>query len=377
MVVGWLFFEGGGDFVSREAPRGCFLVIEEGDRFPMMKTNDFLLASLMVLIGLWTSDMVPLFADEGGRLKTEPLFDDFDGETLNAKRWLVARTQWGGKDRNGGVVPDNLYLEGGKLLVKGHGDRYTGPVKGVQRVGGKVTSITHGRRTGACLVTRECYASGRYEVRMKVPKEVGVCTGLWTFNYRRVDPNHPEYIANDGKGKSYISNHEIDIELPGRPGTKTVDIGYDWALLNTWVGERGMDMTACPTKLPFEVNDGKFHTWRFDWHTGDPEGKGGKVVEPRVDFYLDGQLLGTITTTVPVDAGQFWMGLWFPNQWAGEPDFGIETLEIDWVRITPFHEAGDRYAGSRAGPSQLLLGPEDWPKRLQPKKEGNSHKGRE
>ena len=125
-------------------------------------------------------------------------------------------------------------------------------------------------------------------------------------------------------------------------------------------------MTFGPTKLPFKANDGKFHTWRIDWHTGDPEGTTGKVIEPRVDFFLDGELIRTITTTVPVDAGHFWIGLWFPNKWAGEPDFDVDTLEIDWVRITPFHEPRDRHKYSQPGPGRFLLGPEYWPERLYP-----------
>ena len=265
---------------------------------------------------------------------------------------------------NGGVVPENIHLEPGKVIIKGLGDKYTGPIKGVKRAGGKVSPIGHGRRTGACLVTHDCYASGRYEARIRVPENLGVCTALWTFHYLEVGKEHEEYIRNEGKGNIYISNHEIDIELPGRPGPKHAEIGYNWALFNTWVGERNRDMTFGPTKLPFSANDGKFHTWRFDWHTGGQEGKTGQVIDPRVEFYLDGRLLRTITTTVPVDAGHFWIGLWFPNKWAGNPDFDIETLEVDWVRITPFNEPGDRHKYSQPGPGRFLLEPEQWPRHL-------------
>ena len=315
---------------------------------------------------MWADSPDPSPPVEVKLVETKPIFDDFSSGTLDSRTWLIARTQWGGENVNGGVVPDNIHVQSDKLIIIGHGDHYTGPVKGVQRTAtGSVSPIAHGRRTGACLVTRDCYASGRYEVRMKVPQNLGVCTALGTFHYFEVDPQHEEYITHKGQGDVYISNHEIDIELPGRPDAKLVGIGYDWALCNTWVGERERDMTHGATKLPFSVNDGKFHTWRFDWHTGDPEGKTGKVIEPRVDFFLDDELIRTITTTVPVDAGQFWMGLWFPNKWAGNPDFDVETLEIDFVRITPFHEPGDRHTYSRPGPSRFLLGPEHWPQRLQ------------
>ena len=330
-----------------------------------MNTAVFSIAIAVTATSIWASSPDLSSPVETNPVETKPLFDDFLSGTLDSRIWLIARTQWGGKNVNGGVVPDNLHVKFDKLIINGHGDNYTGSVKGVQLTEpGKVSPIAHGRRTGGCLVTRDCYASGRYEVRMKVPQNIGVCTALWTFHYLEVGNQHEEYITNKGKGDIYTSNHEIDIELPGRPNSKAVGIGYDWVLFNTWVGERDREMTFGPTKLPFKANDGKFHTWRIDWHTGDPEGTTGKVIEPRVDFFLDGELIRTITTTVPVDAGHFWIGLWFPNKWAGEPDFDVDTLEIDWVRITPFHEPRDRHKYSQPGPGRFLLGPEYWPERL-------------
>lgn len=325
---------------------------------------------------LWVSDLGAQSLREQS-VKKQPLFEDFESSTLNPSMWLIARSQWGGKDINGGVVPENIHLRAGKLLIKAHGDQYAGPVKGVQRVGGRVSPIAHGRRTGACLVTRESYASGRYEARIKVPLNLGVCSALWTFDHHTVDRQHEDFLSNNGEGGSYVSNHEIDIELPGRPGPKASDIGYDRVLFNTWVGERAQDMTLGPTKLPFEVNDGKFHTWRFDWHTGDPNGEMGKPVEPRVDFYLDGELLRSVITTVPAHAGRFWIGTWFPDKWAGRPDFEVETLEVDWVRITPFNEPGDRHQYSKSGPTPLLIGAEDWPERLRAKKKKEPNQGQE
>ncbi len=333
----------------------------------------FLIAVVLATPSVWAGGPSSLPPRKDKPTETRPLFDDFEGETLDARKWLIARTQWGGKNANGGVVPDNIHLKPGRLIIEGLGDKYIGPVRGVRRIGGKISPIGDGRRTGACLVTRDCYASGRYEVRMKVPQNLGVCTALWTFNYNEVDKDHEEYIANKGQGPIYISNHEIDIELPGRPNSTIANIGYDWVLLNTWVGERDRDMTFGPTRLPFKVNDGEFHTWRFDWHTGDPEGKTGKVIEPRVDFYLDGQLLRTTKTTIPIDAGHFWIGLWFPKNWAGTPDFNVETLEVDWVRITPFQEPGDRHKYSRPGPDRFLLGPQQWPKQLRANDKGASN----
>ena len=79
----------------------------------------------------------------------------------------------------------------------------------------------------------------------------------------------------------------------------------------------------------------KFHTYRFDWHTGDEN------ETPRVEYYFDGELIHTATEYIPTNESRFWLGLWFPKGWAGSPDFEQTDLVVDYVRITPFHESGD------------------------------------
>lgn len=76
---------------------------------------------------------------------------------------------------------------------------------------------------------------------------------------------------------------------------------------------------------------------RFAWQatTGDEN------EEARVEFYFDDVLVYTSKEYIPTNAGRLWLGLWFPNSWAGTPDFETSDFEIDSVKITPFHEAGD------------------------------------
>ena len=81
--------------------------------------------------------------------------------------------------------------------------------------------------------------------------------------------------------------------------------------------------------------DGEFHTYRFDWHTGS------ESEEPRVEYYFDGELTYTSREYIPTNESRFWLGLWFPKGWAGEPDFEQTEFLVDYVRITPFHESGD------------------------------------
>ena len=80
-----------------------------------------------------------------------------------------------------------------------------------------------------------------------------------------------------------------------------------------------------------------FRTYRFDWHTGGPG------VPKSVEFYIDGKLVASEKNNVPSLASRFWVGAWFPTAWAGEAAFDETELVIDWIRITPFGEAGDRF----------------------------------
>jgi len=112
------------------------------------------------------------------------LFDNFNNSNLDASIWLVAEKAWG--IGNGGVVSDNVSIgfndKLGKntLRLEAHGDRYIGNIKGVDRYGNRIEQTT---RVGAAIATRDYFASGKYEVRMKLPENLGVCSALWTFHY--------------------------------------------------------------------------------------------------------------------------------------------------------------------------------------------------
>ncbi len=152
-------------------------------------------------------------------------------------------------------------------------------------------------------------------------------------------------ILHDGlglgvEGSAYdgyyiVRNHEIDIETPTALAATPDVISYRNARLNTWVGETGGNYTDPFDDLGAAMNDGQYHTFRFDWHTGDTN------QVKRVVFYIDDAPKQTNYTDVPTLAGRFWIGLWFPS-WAGTPTFDVDALLVDWVRITPFHEPGDQ-----------------------------------
>lgn len=269
--------------------------------------------------------------------QTEAFFDDFSGNALDTGKWLVAEKMWGGW--NGGVVPENVSVSNGTLKLEGHGNLYTGDVQGCNK------NLPGGIRTGAAIATRDYYASGCYEVVAKVAPVFGACSAIWTFEYEEYDKDSEEYKNYpDQTGKLAIVNHEIDIELP------TANADFDTptfraARFNTYEMENRSKSHF--QTLPEAVDDGQWHTYRFDWHTGDAN------EQPRVDFYVDGQLLYTSYEHIPTHASRLWLGIWFPASkdsdgdgfgdtgWTGTADFDTAVFEIDSVRITPYCEAGD------------------------------------
>ena len=146
---------------------------------------------------------------------------------------------------------------------------------------------------------------------------------MWTFEYEE------DYSGDDLK----VTNHEIDIEFPGRNTENEQSL--DHVLCTNWTGENENEYTSRSVYCG-EQTDGNYHTYRFDWHTGDEN------EIPRVEYYFDDKLTYTSYDHIPTNAGRFWLGAWFPKNWAGVPDFDMTEFSVDYVKITPFHERGDK-----------------------------------
>jgi beta-glucanase (GH16 family) len=374
---------------------------------------------LPILIGIsWLIAIEPGLAQTG--LATTPFCDDFNGTRLDTNQWVVMEKAWGVD--NGGVVSDNVSISNGILHLTGHGDLYTGTVHGVNKKGLRVDRVT---RVGAAIYTKNYFASGKYEVRMKLPQHFGACSTMWTFHYEEAYPSDQlytelaqvggltasnltwfglttaqgeillkdlitkkgvrppylesptngiyhttEYFRNTvtdiskldlmqdfGKkieiytalknsasleplgsleeGRYIVRNQEIDIETPTGLKTNLSDISYGHARFNTWVGQSTGEFTDNFDDLGRAMNDGQFHVFRFDWHTANPT-----ALSQRVEFYIDDKCYQTNYTHIPTIGGRFTLGIWFPT-WTGTASFDSQSLDVDWVRITPFNENGD------------------------------------
>ena len=292
-----------------------------------MKTNSNS-KGVLVLLALSCSFALP------ANVLSAAFYDDFSSGTVDSNKWYAALKNFDSWHAyySGGVVPGNLYVRNGVLQCEAHGDLYRGTVVGFDESGRERVT-----RVGACAVTRGFFASGRYEVRARVAPVLGVCSAMWT------------YACGTNK------NQEIDFQMPGRPASANENIGFGHALCNTARGEKNYECQKNFAALPESQDDGQFHIYRFDWHTGGADH--GTNIVPRVEFYVDGVLVQSNASHVPTRAARFWVGAWFPKDWAGTPGFDTRIFEVDWVSITPFHEANDEEPEEGADHSAGLVEP--------------------
>ncbi len=272
-------------------------------------------------------------------IPTGILLDSFKGtpgSPLNFDRWLVVKKNWG--VNNNGVVPENLeLLSGGGMRFHGHGNLYNGPVYGSTNLmgNGKI-------HVGACIATKDYYASGKYEVYAKLTP--GMINAFWTFHY----------IEDANYQSGGIKNTEIDFEFPASPTDTVLNPGFsghksyiDDMNVNTWGGlcnGEGYCASLRYRKTPMILSQA-YHKYTIEWHTG------GGGISPSVKWYVDDTLARTVTDSSHVGfrAARFWLGVWYASDlWVNGNDTSImqytdKYMDVKWVKITPYYEPNDVY----------------------------------
>lgn len=274
-------------------------------------------------------------------------YDKFEGN-LDTNVWIIHNTVWGLSSNeeyhHGGVIRENCYTENGHAVMRSFGDYYSGSLK-----------ATNGRTTriGGAMYTKKTFASGRYEIKMMPVQRpnMGILSSPWTYRSESLSPKDDSIAYNKAlsKGANILNetitiNSEIDIELKGTDLANP--IMKHWLTVEKSAGGA--------TQLPINLNDGKFHIYRWDWHTG------GHGEEARVEYYIDDILYRTITEYVPYMSANMTIGNWFA-WWASldldgtykAPLFDTDYMYVDWLKITPFYEAEDdwfRTSGQTAYP---------------------------
>jgi len=335
-------------------------------------------------------------ADAGRSLGPVPeqarlvLNEDWSAGKIDWARWYSPRRIWG--MGNHGVVPEDVHIShdtvDGRarnvLVCEAHGDRYAGTIVG--RDGRK-------DRVGGMVVSKAFFASGRFEIVLKVgsadprsggpadprwPK--GAVPAVWTYAYRYVSvPRdlmggfladvplyNPLMRVYGGGANEYWS--EIDFPEFGRNGN------FALGLYNTFCQNRNQTRE-------FDVSsavDGTYHTLTTEWRTrlepldgvtdaqvaqadgygwvrdkaipfnrylGNPLKRLAKdryavFMGERADHWIDGKKVAENTRFVPAMAAQLTIGVWLPK-WAGEAPWETATLSVASVKVWQYDDPGD------------------------------------
>lgn len=316
--------------------------------------------------------------------------EDWSAGKIDAAKWYVLRKKWG--NGNHGVVPENVRVErdtvDGKersvLVCEAHGDLYDGPVVGLW---GKKN------RVGGVIVSKPFFASGRFEVVMKIgstdpqpggpadPRQPkGSVPAIWTYGYRWVEvdrarkdefvpgaPLYNPFMKAYGIGANEYWS-ELDFPEWGKDGDFTK------AMYNTFCQNRH------ESKF-FDIGfaaDGKYHTYVTDWRTkleplpdlsdaqvvehegcfwvkdkavpfnlylGNPLKKLGKdryalYAGAKGTHWIDGKKVGENLKFVPSMSAQLNLGVWLPD-WAGPAAWKTAHVRIASVRIWQYDDPGD------------------------------------
>jgi len=318
------------------------------------------------------------------------LSEDWSSGTIDSEKWYQLRKKWG--NGNNGVVPENVFLsrdlvdgvEKNVLVCRAHGDLYQGEIVGYE--GSK-------SRVGGVIVSKAFFASGRYEVVMKVgdphphpggpavpTSPSGAIPAVWTYSYRWVSAPegsqnrfsrsvpmfNPHFSGYAGTANEYWS--EIDFPEFGKAGK------FDQGLYNTFLQNRHESKS-------FDVQravDGQYHRLTTEWRTHlvpIPDVQDHQVIEaegvywiqdPDISFttyfgnplkklnenqyavyaglvsshWIDGQFVGENRNDVPSMAAQLNLGIWLPD-WAGPAEWKTAESRFSSIRIWQYNDAGD------------------------------------
>lgn len=352
-----------------------------------LQTRSLWLLALVFSTALCQADEGPPRPRQGERLA---LSENWAKGAIDPQRWYTPRKKWG--QGNHGVVPENVRVDTDRiagraqhvLVCKAHGDEYRGDIVGL-----------HGQptRVGGLIVSKAWFASGRFEVVMKVgstepipngpadprlPK--GAVPAIWTYGYRYVEvdrkqkdifvaerPLYNPLMPKYGIGANEYWS-ELDFPEYGKAGR------FNRAMYNTFCQNRHQ------AKM-FDVRgaaDGRYHKYTTEWRThlvpidsvtdeqvtahagyywvcdkqvpfekylGNPLKKLGPdeyavYAGLRATHWIDDQPVAQNQTFVPAMAAQLNLGVWLPD-WAGAAPWKQASVKFASIRVWQYGDPGD------------------------------------
>lgn len=233
--------------------------------------------------------------DKSEELSLENGFiENFDGNSINDSIWHVATwTEHGGK-----TGTERCYASDGYLNMVFINDPNNGYLS-------------------SAIQTRKEFSYGRWEARLKPPKEAGVCASFYTIDW---DDITTPASSSDG------TKEEIDIEF------LTFAFGANTGKVHFAVHKSGSTSfdTNPDVDLNFNPSD-DFHIWGFE------------ITPNHIEWFVDNQVLLTYHYTesnINISSNyQLKLNLWSATNWVnGPPTANVECLyQIDWIKFTPLN----------------------------------------
>jgi endo-1,3-1,4-beta-glycanase ExoK len=217
----------------------------------------------------------------------EPFIDRFEGVALDEGRWFVS-DGW-----SNGDWMENDWRRSQVTITPG----------GLQLMLGPGSAGSDKPLASAEIRTHAEFRYGYFEVRMRVPRDPGLVTGVFT------------YTGAEGRAKP----NEIDIEILGR----------DTRRIELTIHENGRP-TSSKIALPFDAANG-FHTYAIEW------------LPDVVRWYADGAMIHEQSGRAAANLTrpqQFILSPWASRQldeWVGEldPSGGPWTLDVACAAYAP------------------------------------------
>lgn len=259
----------------------------------------------------------------------------------------------------------------------------------------RFTAYGQKRLEGAMILTREYFASGRYDIWLKIgpvydeqgmimhgQKPFGCSFPFFTFGYTSYMDGQPQWYDSP----SPIRNSEIDIEIPADvpedPKRCPPAIFWTNGRLNAYGGQRGGIHTniSMHEKTPDETDlaDGAFHQLTIEWNSGE-EKEDGTRKPGWIHWYVDGKLWGKLEgadygfDNIPYRCCRIFTGAWFPTDgygpsycqdsgWAGTANWYRAEFIVKKIEYTPLKSMPTRDAWFPETDPDQVWNPKFYPK---------------
>ena len=235
--------------------------------------------------------------------------DEFDGSTLDLKKWNVLLREQSKHDELQYYVPDEVWVEDGVLRIRSARRDY-----GEQH-------YTSGR-----LDTSGKFAPvyGRFEIRGKLPGGKGMWPAYWLY------PQNRDWAMERLMGEAVAAGQERSIP-EARPWYSEIDImeylGHEPGVIygtlhyRTFKGESKSSSGTLHADVDFSKD---FHVYALEW---EPDS---------IRWYVDDRLIHATVAGIPHAPHYIILNTAVGGQWPGNPDSTTvfpQFHDIDYVRV--------------------------------------------